>query len=105
MNCLGDGQDSSYFFSASLSLDHGEAYAVMDILATETDNATCVSLGVNESSKLLGVASVNTALEGSARSYAPAVGSTGELFVCYLARSCSGQLLKPVVERVKSPSS
>ena len=91
MNCLADGQDSSYFFSAGLSLDHGEIYAVMDTLATETDNATYVSLGVTESSKLLGVASVeDPALEGSARSYAPAVGSTGKLFVYYLTRNCSG---------------
>jgi hypothetical protein len=91
MNCLGDGQDSPYYYSTDLPLDHGEVYAVMDTLATATGNATYVSLGINESSKLLGVASIDDPkLNGSAISYAPSVNNTGKLFVYYLTRNCAG---------------
>lgn len=91
MNCLGDTQDTSYFFSRNLTLDQGEIYAVADTLATGTGNAVYVSLGINDSSKLLGVASVDDpALEGSAGAYAPTVGNTDKLYVYYLTRNCAG---------------
>lgn len=91
MNCLAPTQDTPYYFSNDLTLDHGEIYAVADTLATETGNATYVSLGINETSKLLGVANVDDpALQGSAASFAPAVHNTDELFVYYLTRSCAG---------------
>lgn len=91
MNCLGDTQDTSYFFSRNLTLDQGEIYAVADTLATETGNATYLSLGINDSSKLLGVASVDDpALKGSAGTYASTVNNTDKLYVYYLTRNCTG---------------
>ena len=91
MNCLAPTQDTPYYFSNDLTLDHGEIYAVVDTLATETGNATYVSLGINETSKLLGVANVDDpALKGSAASYASTVHDTGKLFVYYLTRNCAG---------------
>lgn len=91
MNCIADGQDSPYYFSGDLPLDNGEIYAVVDALATETGNATYVSIGINDSARLLGVASVDDpALKGSAGAYASTVNNTDKLFVYYLTRNCSG---------------
>jgi Bacterial Ig-like domain (group 3) len=91
MNCLADGQDASYYFTGALPLDHGEIYAMVDTLATETGNATYVSLGINDSSKLLGVASVeDPALKGSAGSYASTVRNSGKFFAYYVTRNCAG---------------
>jgi len=91
MNCLGDGQDASYYYSTDLPLDHGEVYAMVGTLATETGNATYVGLGINESSKLLGVANVDdTALKGSAGSYASTVNQASKFYVYYLTRNCAG---------------
>ena len=91
MNCLAPTQDTPYYFSSDLMLDHGEIYAVVDTLATETGNATYVSIGINQTSRLLGVASVDDpVLKGSAGSYASSVNNTGKLFVYYLTRNCKG---------------
>jgi hypothetical protein len=91
MNCLGDGQDSPYYYSGDLHLDHDQVYAIVDTLATETGNATYVSVGINDSSKLLGVASVDDPkLKGSAGSYATTVNNTDKFFVYYLTRNCTG---------------
>ncbi len=91
MNCIADGQDSPYYFSGDLPLDNGEVYAVVDTLATETGNATYVSIGINDSAKLLGVGSVDDpALKGSADAYASTVSNTDKLFVYFLARNCDG---------------
>ncbi|MFA6002165.1 MAG: hypothetical protein WC828_08685 [Thermoleophilia bacterium] len=91
MNCIADGQDTPYYYSSDLPLDHGEIYAVADTLATETGNATYVSIGINDSSKLLGVASVDDpALKGSAGAYASTVNNTDKLFVYFLTRNCAG---------------
>lgn len=91
MNCLAPTQDTPYYFSSDLTLDRGEVYAVMGTLATETGNATYVSIGINQTSRLLGVASLDdTALEGSAGAYASTVDNTGKLFAYYLTRNCAG---------------
>ncbi len=91
MNCLAPTQDTPYYFSSERSLDHGEVYAVVGTLATETGNATYVSIGINQTSRLLGVASVDDpALKGSAAAYASSVNNTGKLFVYYLTRKCAG---------------
>ena len=91
MNCLADTQDTPYYFSGDLSLDHGEIYAVVDTLATETGNATYVSLGINDAARLLGVASVDDpVLKGSANSYAASVSNASKFFVYYVTRNCAG---------------
>jgi len=91
MNCIADGQDTPYYFSSDLPLDNGEVYAVVDTLATETGNATYVSIGINDSSKLLGVASVDDpVLKGSAGAYSSTVNNTDKLFVYFLTRNCAG---------------
>jgi hypothetical protein len=90
-NCLGDTNDTPYFFSNSLPLDHGEIYAVVDTLATETGNAAYVSMAINDASKFLGVAAINDPdLKGSAGSYSPNVKNTDKFFVYYLTRDCAG---------------
>jgi hypothetical protein len=89
MDCLGDTQDSSYFIAPARVLDPGWVYAVVGTLGTATGNATYVGLSVNDMSKLKGVLSVNdTALAGSAASYAGTVNNTNKFFVHYLARDC-----------------
>lgn len=91
MNCLAPTQDTPYYFSSDKTLDDGEVYAVAGTLGTETGNATYVSIGINQTSRLLGVASIDDRdLEGSAASFAATVGSADALFVYYLTRDCTG---------------
>lgn len=91
MNCLAPTQDTPYYFSSDLTFDHGEVYAVVGTLATATGNATYESIGINQTSRLLGVASIDDRdLAGSTGSYASTVGSTDKLFVYYLTRDCAG---------------
>ena len=91
MNCLADTQDTTYGFSTDMTLDHRtRSTRSTSTLATETGNATYVGIGINESTKLLGVANIDdSALKGSAGSY-PGVRNSDKLFVYYLTRDCNG---------------
>lgn len=89
MNCLGDGQDASYFLIKPKPLDTGKIYAVVSTLATETDNATYVGLSVNDASRLNGVLNVSDInLKGSASGYAGAVSDPDKFFVYFFTRDC-----------------
>jgi hypothetical protein len=89
MDCLGDGQDASYFVAPGRALDPGWVYAVVGTLGTATGNATYVGLSVNDLSKLKGVVNItDTDLAGSAASYAGNVGNTEKFFVHYFTRNC-----------------
>lgn len=96
-NCLGDGQDASYFFLTPQPIDDGQVYAVLGTLGTQTGNATYNGLSVNDASLLKGVANVpdhdadspDTDLEGSAAGYATTVANHDKLFVHFLARDCA----------------
>jgi hypothetical protein len=89
MNCLGDGQDASYFLIKPKPLDTGKIYAVVSTLATETGNATYVGLSVNDASRLNGVLNVSDIeLKGSAGSYADAVTDPDTFFVYFFTRDC-----------------
>lgn len=92
MNCLGDGQDASYFFARPRELDTGRVYAAVGTLATETGNATYVGLSVNDASLLKGAFNVDhTKLKGSAGSYHSEVANPATLnkfFVHFFARDC-----------------
>jgi hypothetical protein len=97
MNCLGDGQDASYFLARSLPLDDGQVYAVVGTLATETGNATYVGLSINDVSTLKGVANVPDLdvadptgdLTGSAEVFEQPGQDFGKYFVHFLTRDCS----------------
>lgn len=89
-NCLLDNWDASYHFYGPLSLDNGEIYAVAGTLGTETGNATYVGLGINQTSRLLGIANLSDGdLKGSANAYAGRVSNTGNFFLYYFTRDCS----------------
>lgn len=89
MNCLGDGQDASYFLIKPKPLDTGQIYAVVSTLATETGNAIYVGLSVNDASRLNGVLNVSDIkLKGSAGSYVGAVSDPDEFFVYFFTRDC-----------------
>jgi len=89
MNCLGDTQDTSYQGTLYLYLDNNEVYAAVGTLATETDNATYVSLSVYPASTLSGVGSIeHTHLKDTAKGYAEKVNNTDKLYVYYFARDC-----------------
>ena len=92
MNCLGDSQDSDYQISRSFSLDSGQVIAVVGTLATETGNATYVSLSVNWFPALVGIRNIDDdRLEGTAGRFAAALENDARLFyVYYVARDCSG---------------
>lgn len=95
-NCLGDGQDASYFFMPPQPIDDGQVYAVVGTLGTQTGNATYNGLSINDASLLKGVANVpdydpdspDSDLEGSAGRYAGAVASHDKFFVHFFARDC-----------------
>lgn len=95
-NCLGDGQDASYFFMPPQPIDSGQVYAVVGTLGTQTGNATYNGLSINDASLLKGVANVPdhdedspaSDLEGSADSYASTVANTDKFFVHYFTRDC-----------------
>ena len=90
MDCLGDGQDASYFIAPGRPLDPGWVYAVVGTLGTATGNATYVGLSVNDLSKLKGVVNLpDTELAGSAAPYAGPVQNTDRFFVRYFTRDCS----------------
>jgi hypothetical protein len=89
LNCLGDGQDASYFFMPPQPLDDGQVYAVVGTLGTKTDNATYNALSINDASLLKGVGNVpDTTLEGSADGYAGTVANTDKFFVHFFTRDC-----------------
>jgi hypothetical protein len=99
MNCLGDTQDADYQINIeSLRLDPDTVIAVMGTLATETDNATYVSVSINWFPELVAVKNLSDIdLRGTAAPFADALGDNAGLFyVHYLARDCSG--LDPCVE-------
>jgi len=90
MNCLGDGQDASYFMAPPNPLDTGRIYAVVGTLATETGNGTYVGLSVNDPSLLKGVLNVDdTQLKGSAGSYESTVTNWDKFFVHFFTRDCA----------------
>jgi hypothetical protein len=90
-NCLLDNWDASYQFYGPLPFDNGEVYAVAGTLGTETGNATYVGLGVNQKSRLLGVANLsNEQLKNTAKAYEEKVGNTGQFYLYYFTRDCSG---------------
>ena len=95
-NCLGDGQDASYFFMPPQPLDSGQVYALVGTLGTKTGNATYNGLSINDASLLKGVGNVpdrdpsspDTDLEGSASGYAATVANTDKFFVHFFTRDC-----------------
>lgn len=95
-NCLGDGQDASYFFMPPQPIDSGQVYAVVGTLGTQTGNATYNGLSINDASLLKGVANVpdhdadspESDLEGSADGYAGTVANHDKFFVHFFARDC-----------------
>jgi hypothetical protein len=90
MNCLGDGQDASYFMAQPQPLDTGRIYAAVGTLATETGNGTYVGLSVNDASLLKGVLNIDdTQLKGSASSYAGQVPNADKFFVHFFTRDCA----------------
>jgi hypothetical protein len=98
MNCLGDTQDTDYQISQSLHIDDGQVIALVGTLATETRNATYVSLSVNWFPALVGVQNLSDPeLKGTAAGFAGALEHEDRLFyVHYLARNCGG--LHPCLE-------
>jgi len=97
MDCLGDNQDTDYQLGQSMNLDDGQVIAVIGTLATETDNATYVSLSVNRYPALVGVANLDdTDLVGSAERFQKTAGvyvpdkDLHKFYVYYIARDCSG---------------
>ncbi|HJV64314.1 MAG TPA: hypothetical protein VJ550_01130 [Geomonas sp.] len=90
-NCLLDNSDASYHFYGQLSFDNDEIYAAAGTLGTETGNATYVGFGINQTSRLLGVANLsNDVLKGTAAAYAKEVNNTDKFYLYYFARDCSG---------------
>lgn len=97
MNCLGDGQDASYFLAKSRALDGGQVYAVVGSLATRTGNATYVGLSVNDISTLKGVVNIPDTdpkdldgdLTGSAEVFEDAGQDFSPFFVHFFTRDCS----------------
>jgi hypothetical protein len=89
MNCLGDGQDASYFVAPGRALDPGWIYAVVGTLGTVTGNATYVALSINDLTKLKGVVNVtDVELTGSAASYSNTVENSDKFYLHYFARNC-----------------
>jgi len=93
MNCLGDGQDASYYFAQPRKLDTGKIYAAVGTLAKETGNATYVGLSVNDASLLKGALNIDdTKLKGSANSYYSEVlypDILEQFFVHFFTRDCA----------------
>jgi hypothetical protein len=95
-NCLGDGQDASYFFMPPQPIDSGQVYAVVGTLGTQTGNATYNGLSINDASLLKGVANVPdhdadspaSDLEGSAGGHAGEVANHDKFFVHFVTRDC-----------------
>ncbi|MFZ2446908.1 MAG: hypothetical protein WAW37_11175 [Syntrophobacteraceae bacterium] len=90
-NCLADNWDTAYQIYGPGSLDHGEIYAVAGTLGTETGNATYVGLGINYAEVFLGVANLSDKdLKETAIGYKGEVSNTGEFYLYYFTRDCSG---------------
>lgn len=90
MDCEADGQDASYFIAGPRPLDDGQVYAAVGTLATETENATYVGLGVNDASMLKGAANLSDEdLRGSAIAFEQAGQDFSKLFIQFFARDCS----------------
>lgn len=89
MDCLGDGQDASYFVAPGRALDPAWIYAVVGTLGTVTGNATYVSLSINDLTKLKGVVNItDVELTGSAASYSSTVENSDKFYLHYFARDC-----------------
>jgi hypothetical protein len=90
MNCLAPTEDTTYFLSGKLPLDHQTVYAIVGALSTTTANATYAGLGLNSSLRKLGFENISDdELEGSANEYLQ-IANHEKLFVQYIARDCSG---------------
>lgn len=90
MDCLGDQQESAYFFGPPQPLDDGEIYAVVGTLGTKTGNATYTAVSVNNPAVLKGAANLlDSTLEGSASAYGGTVKDPNTFFVWYFARDCN----------------
>lgn len=92
MNCLGDTQDTDYQISPSLYIDDNKVIALLGTLATETGNATYVSLSVNWFPELVGLKNISQVdLAGTAAGFADVLDHDDRFFyVYYMARDCSG---------------
>ncbi len=96
-NCLGDGQDASYFFMLPQPLDSGQVYAMVGTLGIQTGNATYNGLSINNAALFKGVANIrdsdpdspSSALKGSAGGYAGAVSNHEKFFVWFFTRDCA----------------
>lgn len=90
MNCIGDGQDTSYQMTQDFLLDTGYVFAVAGTLGTRTGNATYVGLSVNDSYLIKGVANIDSdQLSNTAGSYTSALTNPSKFYLYYLARDCS----------------
>jgi len=90
MNCIGDGQDSSYQMTTDFLLDTGYVYAVAGTLGTRTGNATYVGLSVNDSYLIKGVANIDSdQLRDTASAYAADLTNPAKFYLYYLARDCA----------------
>jgi hypothetical protein len=101
MNCLGDNQDDSFSIGPTLSLDpdtatdaavvQGDLVAVVGTLATQTGNATYVSLSISSYPLAVSFDNLtNLELAGTAAEFAERVGNADKFFVYYLSRDCTG---------------
>jgi hypothetical protein len=93
MNCLGDTQDTdTYRISPPFMIDPpGTTIAVAGSLATETGNATYVSVSVNRFEVLEGTKNLSQDnLAGSAKGFG--VDNAEKLYVFYLSRQCPTDL-------------
>lgn len=100
MNCLGDSQDTdTYQASPSFVLDPpGKMVAIAGTLATETGNATYVSLSINRFEVLEGVVNRSQKdLVGSAAGF-PGVAHAEKLYAFYLSRACPEHTTAPCFE-------
>lgn len=90
MNCIGDGQDSSYQMTPDFLLDTGYVYAVAGTLGTRTGNATYVGLSLNDSYLIKGVANIDSdRLRNTASAYAADLTNHSKFYLYYLARNCA----------------
>ena len=90
MNCIGDGQDSSYQMTTDFLLDTGYVYAVAGTLGTRTGNATYVGISINDSYLIKGVANIESdRLRNTASAYAADLTNPSKFYLYYLARDCA----------------
>lgn len=90
MNCIGDGQDSSYQMTSDFLLDTGYVYAVAGTLGTRTGNATYVGLSLNDSYLIKGIANIGSEqLRNTASAYAADLTNPSKFYLYYVARDCA----------------